>query len=58
MQLSRVEDARKIANHQLVTALHLPEGTEISPDTYLLEQQTLPSQRMIGRTWPKPITFS
>ena len=41
MQLSRVEDARKIANHQLVTALHLPEGTEISPDTYLLEQQIL-----------------
>ena len=41
MQLSRVEDARKIANHQLVTALHLPEGTEISPDTYLLERQIL-----------------
>ena len=41
LQLSRVEDARKIANHQLVTALHLPEGTEISPDTYLLEQQIL-----------------
>ena len=41
LQLSRVEDARKIANHQLVTALHLPEGTEISPDTYLLERQIL-----------------
>ena len=41
LQLSRVEDARNIANHQLVTALHLPEGTEISPDTYLLERQIL-----------------
>ena len=41
LQLSRVKDARKIANHQLVTALHLPEGTEIAPDTSLLEQQIL-----------------
>ena len=41
LQLSRVEDARKIANHQLVTALHLPEGTEIVPDTSLLERQIL-----------------
>ena len=41
LQLSRVKDARKIANHQLVTALHLPEDTEIAPDTSLLEQQIL-----------------
>ena len=41
LQLSRVKDARKIANHQLVTALHLPEDTEITPDTSLLEQQIL-----------------
>ena len=41
LQLSRVKDARKIANHQLVTALHLPENTEIVPDTSLLEQQIL-----------------
>ena len=41
LQLSRVKDARKIANHQLVTALHLPEGTEIVPDTSLLERQIL-----------------
>ena len=41
LQLSIVEDARKIANHQLVTALHLPEGTEIVPDTSLLERQIL-----------------
>lgn len=41
LQLSRVADMRKIANHQLVTTLHLPEGTEIRPDTTLLEQQIL-----------------
>ena len=41
LQLSRVADARKIANHQLVTALHLPEETEIAPDTSLLERQVL-----------------
>ena len=41
LQLSRVKDARKIANHQLVTTLHLPENTEISPDTSLLERQIL-----------------
>ena len=41
LQLSRAKDARKIANHQLVTALHLSEDTEIAPDTSLLEQQIL-----------------
>lgn len=40
LQLSRVADMRKITNHQLATTLHLPEGTVISPDTTLLEQQT------------------
>lgn len=39
LQLSRVADMRKITNHQLATTLHLPEGTVISPDTTLLEQQ-------------------
>lgn len=39
LQLSRVADMRKIANHQLATTLHLSEGTVISPDTTLLEQQ-------------------
>lgn len=39
LQLSRVADMRKIANHQLATTLHLPEGTVISPDTTPLEQQ-------------------
>lgn len=39
LQLSRVADMRKIANHQLATTLHQPEGTVISPDTTLLEQQ-------------------
>ena len=41
LQLTRVKDARKIANHQLVTTLHLPEDTEITPDTSLLERQIL-----------------
>lgn len=41
LQLSRVKDARKIANRQLVTALHMPEDTEILPDASLLERQTL-----------------
>ena len=39
LQLSMVKDARKIANHQLVTTLHLPDSVEISPDTTLLTQQ-------------------
>ena len=41
LQLSRVRDARKIANHQLATTLHLPEDTEIIPDASLLERQIL-----------------
>ena len=41
LQLTRVKDARKIANHQLITTLHLPEDTEIAPDTSLLERQIL-----------------
>ena len=39
LQLTRVKDARRIANHQLVTTLHLPESTEIYPDTLLLRKQ-------------------
>ena len=39
LQLARVEDACKIANHQLVTTLHLPENTEIIPDTTLLDKK-------------------
>ena len=41
LQLTRVKDARRIANHQLVTTLHLPEDTEIAPDTSLLDRQIL-----------------
>ena len=41
LQLTRVKDARRIANHQLVTTLHLSEDTEIAPDTSLLERQIL-----------------
>ena len=39
LQLSRVKDARSIANHRLTTTLHLPESTEITPDASLLEQK-------------------
>lgn len=39
LQLARVEDACKIANHQLVTTLHLPENTEIIPGTTLLDKK-------------------
>lgn len=39
LQLARVEDACKIANHQLVTTLHLPENTEIIPDTTLFDKK-------------------
>ena len=39
LQLTRVKDARRIANHQLVTTLHLSENTEICPDTLLLREQ-------------------
>ena len=39
LQLTRTRDARTTANFQLVTTLHLPEGTEIKPDTAMLEQK-------------------
>lgn len=42
LQYTRVEDAYKIMNHQLVTTLHLPAGAEIAPDTTMLSQQVLP----------------
>ena len=41
LQMARTTDARRIANHQLVTTLHLPKDTEIRPETSLLEQQIL-----------------
>ena len=41
LQMARVKDARKIADHQLITTLHLPEDTEIAPDTSLLDRQIL-----------------
>ena len=41
LQLAKVQDHRKILNHELVTTLHLPEGTEIMPDTTLLEKQVM-----------------
>ena len=39
LQLAKVQDARKIMNHQLVTTLHLPAGTEIIPDSTLLDEE-------------------
>ena len=42
LQYTRVEDAYKIMNHQLVTTLHLPAGSEIAPETTMLSQQVLP----------------
>lgn len=39
LSLAKVTDARKIINHRLVTTLHLPAGTEITPDTTLLQRQ-------------------
>ena len=36
LQLTKVNDSKKIMNHQLVTTLHLPADTEIVPDTTLL----------------------
>ena len=58
LQLAKVQDARKIMNHQLVTTLHLPAGTEIVPDSTLLNEevtalaendwQMMASQRNVG----------
>ena len=39
LQLAKVQDACKIMNHQLVTTLHLPAGTEIIPDSTLLDEE-------------------
>ena len=39
LQLTKVDDARTIMNHQLVTTLHLNEGTVIAPDSTLLEER-------------------
>ena len=40
LQLAKVQDACKIMNHQLVTTLHLPAGTEIIPDSTLLDERS------------------
>lgn len=42
LQYTRIEDAYKIMNHQLVTTLHLPAGSQIAPDTTMLNKQVLP----------------
>lgn len=48
LQLARVQDARQIRNHQLVTTLHLPEGTLIRPDTTLLDH---PVETLAEEDW-------
>ena len=42
LQLAKVQDARQIMNHQMVTTLHLPENTEIIPDSTLLSKTVIP----------------
>ncbi len=39
LQLTKARDARTITNFQLVTTLHMPEGTTIVPDSTLLQNQ-------------------
>lgn len=39
LQLAKVQDACRIINHQLVTTLHLSDGTEIIPDSALLNEE-------------------
>ena len=39
LQREKVKDACSIMNHQLVTTLHLPEGTVIVPDSTLLDSE-------------------
>lgn len=53
LQLAKVTDARQIANHQLVTTLHLEDGTIIQPDTTLLEQQI---QTLSEQNWQEIAT--
>lgn len=55
MQQTQLEDACRIMNHQLVTTLHLPEGTILIPDTTLLDQQI---QTLAEEDWQKMATQS
>ena len=48
LQLAKVQDARKIMNHQLVTTLHLPAGTEIVPDSTLLANMKVQQSICMG----------
>ena len=53
LQLARITDARQIVNHQLVTTLHLPAGTDICPDTTLLDKEV---QTLAEEDWLKLAT--
>lgn len=41
LQKTRLQNGREILNHQLVTTLHLPEGTRIVPDSTLLSYEII-----------------
>lgn len=51
LQLAKVKDACKIMNHQLVTTLHLPAGTEIIPDSTLLDEEVKTRRKTTGNYW-------
>ncbi len=51
MELSKVkmQDAMEIINQQIVTTLHLPEGTVVDPDTQQLDDDSLLLQELASR---------
>lgn len=55
LQLTQTQNACRIMNHQLSTTLHLPEGTEILPDTLLLDRQIDSLHEKTGKTPPQSI---
>lgn len=48
LQLTRLRDGRSILNHQIVTALHLPDSTVVIPDSTLLDSET---ELLAERDW-------
>ncbi len=41
LKLAKVQDARQIMNHHMITTLHMPENSEIAPDSTLLPQNIM-----------------
>lgn len=58
LQHSQLQDAASIMNHQLVTTLHLPEETQIQPDTTLLERGELLGNGMDYAAWQQQASMS